>query len=77
MVSWAQIVAFSTAFIDSGGVGKKDGRDGQGETGEIATYLVNSLLPVIIWDKAASARKVAPMRWGFPAAMRPLPTSTK
>jgi putative SOS response-associated peptidase YedK len=73
MVSWAQIVAFSTAFLDAGGVGeKKDGGEGQGseETGEIATYRVNGLLPVIVWDKEANggvgARKVVPMRWGFP-----------
>ena len=65
MVSWAQIVAFSTAFMESGGVGKqKEG--GEGETGEIATYRVNGLLPVIVWDREANARKVVNMRWGFP-----------
>lgn len=64
MVSWAQIVAFSKAFLDSSGVGKKE-EDGDGETGEIATYRVNGLLPVIVWDAAANARKVVPMRWGF------------
>jgi putative SOS response-associated peptidase YedK len=36
------------------------------ETGEIATYRVNGLLSVIVWDREASARKVVPMRWGFP-----------
>jgi putative SOS response-associated peptidase YedK len=71
MVSWAQIVAFSTAFLEAGGVGKKDGSDapetGIGEeTGEIATYRVNGLLPVIVWDREANARRVVNMRWGFP-----------
>ncbi len=69
MVSWAQIVAFSTAFLETGGVGKKkDGGDGSGdgETGEIATWRVNGLLPVIVWDAVARERKVVPMRWGFP-----------
>ena len=70
MVSWAQIVAFSTAFLETGGVGKKQDRgakDGEGgETGEIATYRVNGLLPVIVWDADAGARKPVLMRWGFP-----------
>ena len=42
MVSWAQIVAFSTAFMGAGGVGeKKEGGEGQGseETGEITPSL--------------------------------------
>ena len=52
---WARSVTFSTAFLEAGGVGKKDGSDapdtGIGEeTGEIATYRVNGLLPVIVWD---------------------------
>ena len=70
MASWAQIVAFSATFLEAGGVGRKDGGDGQDETGEIATYRVNGLLPVIVWDKEANggtgARRVVPMRWGFP-----------
>lgn len=71
MASWAQIVAFSAAFLEAGGVGRKDGSDASetgisDETGEIATYRVNGLLPVIVWDKEAGARKVVPMRWGFP-----------
>ncbi len=75
MASWAQIVAFSSSFLDAGGVGRKDGSDGpetgiRDETGEIATYRVNGLLPVIVWDRQANggagARKVVPMRWGFP-----------
>ena len=65
MVSWAQIVAFSTAFMESGVVGKKSD-DSDGETGEIATYRVNGLLPVIVWDKEANARRIVNMRWGFP-----------
>ena len=46
------------------------GQRRQDEPGEIATYRVNGLLPVIVWDREANggmgARKVVPMRWGFP-----------
>ncbi len=65
MVSWAQIVEYASMFTKEGGKGQSDG-----ETGEIATYRVNGLLPVIVWDEAARARKVVRMRWGFPAIRR-------
>lgn len=69
MATWAEIVAFSKAFLETGGIGERGG-GGEGETGEIATYRVNGLLPVIVWDREANggagARKVVPMRWGFP-----------
>jgi putative SOS response-associated peptidase YedK len=32
------------------------------------TYRVMNNLPVIVWDRAAGKRRVAPMRWGFPDA---------
>jgi putative SOS response-associated peptidase YedK len=64
MVTWAQIVAFSNAFVESGG---KKGQGGdEGGDGEIATYRVNGLLPVLVWDAEARERRVIPMRWGFP-----------
>jgi putative SOS response-associated peptidase YedK len=71
MASWSQIVAFSRAFLDAGGIGeKKDSPGEEGETGEIVTWRVNGLLPVIVWDSEAAggagARKVVNMRWGFP-----------
>ena len=61
MVSWAQIVEYASMFTREGGKGQSEG-----ETGEIATYRVNGLLPVVVWDAVAGGRRVVPMRWGFP-----------
>ena len=67
MVLWAQIVAYSDGVHGVGRRRQEEGRrTGSGETGEIATYRVNGLLPVIVWDEAARERRVVPMRWGFP-----------
>jgi putative SOS response-associated peptidase YedK len=64
MVSWAEIVAFSEAFLER----KGDGGDaeGDGSNDEIVTHRVGGPLPVIIWDREAGQRRVVPMRWGFP-----------
>src|SRR5438067_2149453 len=64
MVSWAQIVDYSELFLSEGKGG--DQGEGAGADGEIATYRVNGLLPVIVWDAEAQQRRVVPMRWGFP-----------
>lgn len=54
--SWREVVAFSQPLTGSS----------DGEIGEEATYRVNGLLPVIVWDAEARERKVVGMRWGFP-----------
>src|SRR5580704_4952481 len=63
MVSWGQIVAYSSLFTSGGGAGEQGGDEGGGE---IATYRVGGLLPVIIWDAETRERRVVRMRWGFP-----------
>ena len=50
MVSWAQIVAFSEAFLERR---DDDGPGGEGSNDDVATYRVNGLLPVIVWDAEA------------------------
>jgi putative SOS response-associated peptidase YedK len=55
MASWAEVVAFSQP-LDL--VGKHDDRK--------VTFRVMGNLPVIVFDREASARRVVPMRWGFP-----------
>lgn len=61
MVSWGDIVEYSSMFTKlSGGEGDGGGND------EIATYRVNGLLPVVVWDSEARQRRVLGMRWGFP-----------
>jgi putative SOS response-associated peptidase YedK len=71
MVSWAEIVAFSEAFLQACGArgnaggDAADGGDG-GSNDEVAVYRVNGLLPVIVWDEEARQRRVVRMRWGFP-----------
>ncbi len=61
--SWREVVAFSHPLTDSAG-----GEGGGSESGEeaIVTYRVGAAVPVIVWDAAARARRVVPMRWGFP-----------
>jgi putative SOS response-associated peptidase YedK len=64
MVSWAQIVAYSEAFLSGGGDGQGDSEGGGND--EIVTYRVGGLLPVIVWNAEARERRVVNMRWGFP-----------
>jgi putative SOS response-associated peptidase YedK len=58
MASWAEVVAFSQPLTAD--------RDHKGDNDHEITLRVMSNLPVIIWDKKASIRRVVPMRWGFP-----------
>lgn len=63
MLSWADIVEYGSMFT------RADDAEGGGENGsndDIATYRVNGLLPVIVWDPEKRQRRVVPMRWGFP-----------
>ncbi|HEY1709600.1 MAG TPA: SOS response-associated peptidase family protein [Rhizomicrobium sp.] len=67
MYSWRQVHDFSQPLTttdryanDDDGAPKAPAND------EIVTYRPVDLLPVIVWDKAAGARKTVPMRWGFP-----------
>jgi putative SOS response-associated peptidase YedK len=60
--SWREVVAFSQALTSGSG----DGDRREGEDGGDVTYRVNSLVPVIVWDKEARQRRVVGMRWGFP-----------
>ncbi|MBI3505674.1 MAG: SOS response-associated peptidase family protein, partial [Proteobacteria bacterium] len=64
MVSWGQIVAFAEAFTGHRGKDEQGGAEGGG--GEVVTYRVGGLLPVIVWDAEAQTRRVVKMRWGFP-----------
>jgi putative SOS response-associated peptidase YedK len=58
MASWREVVDFSQPLT-----GKQDcGDDGDEEL----TYGVARPLPVIVWDRGAGKRRIAPMRWGFP-----------
>lgn len=63
-VSWSEIVEYSRMFTDSA---EQDGNDGGGEgaNDEVATYRVGGLLPVIVWDAEARARRVVKMRWSY------------
>ena len=63
MVSWAEIVGFSEAFLERQG---EDGAGNESGNDEVATYRVNGLLPVIVWDAEQGKRRVVQMRWGFP-----------
>jgi putative SOS response-associated peptidase YedK len=60
--SWSEVVDFSQPISESSG---GEGGD-EGGNDEIVTYRVGALLPVIVWDPEARARRVAKMRWGFP-----------
>ena len=64
--SWSELVAFSQPLTARGGDGDAGGGDGGGED-EIVTYRVNAMVPVIVWDAQARARRVVRMRWGFPS----------
>jgi len=56
--TWQQVVDFSQPLTGGGG-GDEGG-------GEVYTYRVNGMLPVIIWDAELGKRRTVPMRWGFP-----------
>jgi putative SOS response-associated peptidase YedK len=55
MASWAEVVAFMQPLT-----GGEDSSDRE------VAYRVMSSLPVILFDHVAGARRVVPMRWGFP-----------
>jgi putative SOS response-associated peptidase YedK len=57
LANWAEIVSFSESL-------------GSGE-GESITLRVMSSLPVIVLDPATMARRIMPMRWGFPHRINP------
>ncbi|MBV9692896.1 MAG: SOS response-associated peptidase family protein, partial [Alphaproteobacteria bacterium] len=52
MASWRKVVAFSQPLEEAGD--------------ERVTYRVAGILPVIVHDREAAARKIVPMQWGFP-----------
>jgi putative SOS response-associated peptidase YedK len=58
MASWTEVVAFSKLLTRDDVTASDNDRE--------ITFRVMSNLPVIIWDKEASKRRVLPMRWGFP-----------
>ena len=58
MASWADVVAFSQPLTAD--------RDYRRANDEAVTLKVMGAVNVIIWDEEAKARKVVPMRWGFP-----------
>ncbi len=57
---WREVVDFSQPLTGSSG-----GDEGGGD-GEVYTYRVGGMLPVIIWDAEVGKRRIVPMRWGFP-----------
>lgn len=57
--SWAQVHDFSQPLTGESGGGDEGG-------GEIYTYRVGGMLPVIVWDAELGKRRIVPMRWGFP-----------
>ena len=65
-----KIVEYASMFTREGGKGQREG-----ETGEIATYRVNGLLPVLVWNEAARERKVVPMPLGLPRSARLAPAA--
>jgi putative SOS response-associated peptidase YedK len=58
--TWQQVVDFSQPLTGEGG------SDGGGGDGEVYTYRVGGMLPVIIWDAELGKRRIVPMRWGLP-----------
>lgn len=68
MYSWREVYELSLSLLES----RKDGNggdEGSGGNDEIATYRVNGMLRVIVWDAEARRRRVVPMRWGFGATL--------
>jgi putative SOS response-associated peptidase YedK len=58
MASWSEVVSFSQPLT------RYDVKESDND--RVITFRVMSNLPVIIWDKEARQRRVAPMRWGWP-----------
>lgn len=61
--TWREVVDFSRPL--TGDAGDRGAADVGGD-GEVYTYRVNGMLPVIVWDAKLGKRRVVPMRWGFP-----------
>lgn len=59
--TWQQVVDFSQPLT-----GENGGGDESSSGGEVYTYRVNGMLPVILWDAELGKRRIVPMRWGFP-----------
>jgi hypothetical protein len=57
MASWSGVVDFSDAFSETVAPGGNDQPVG---------FKVMSQLNIIIWDQDTKARRVVPMRWGYP-----------
>lgn len=57
MASWSGVVDFSDAFSETVAPGSNDQPVG---------FKVMSQLNIIIWDQDTKARRVVPMRWGYP-----------
>jgi hypothetical protein len=64
LASWAEVVAFSQPLTEGDRGGDAPGEGGSND--EIVTLRVGALLPVIVWDSEAGARRIVKMRWGFP-----------
>src|SRR3569623_1212541 len=56
MASWGEVVDFSEAFSAASG----------GDNDQSVGFKVMSQLNIIVWDPEAKARRVVPMRWGYP-----------
>jgi len=63
MYSWQEVWEFSQPLT---------AKPGEMANDEVVTFRPMSLLPVIIWDKEARARRVVKMRWGFPHRSNPM-----
>lgn len=59
--SWRNVVDFSQPLTGDGGGGGDAGGDG-----EVYTYRVGGMLPVVVWDREQQKRRVVPMRWSIP-----------
>jgi len=58
MASWSEVVAFSQPLTAD--------RDYGGEKDREVTFRVMGPVPLLIWDKEQSERRVIAARWGFP-----------
>lgn len=61
MASWEDVVAFSQPLS----------QDGEAGNDRIVTHRVMGMLPVIVWDGSAGARRTVSLRWGFPDTRDP------
>ncbi|HEY1711085.1 MAG TPA: SOS response-associated peptidase family protein [Rhizomicrobium sp.] len=66
MYSWREVHAFSQPLTAPA----EDGPTPEAND-TVVTYRPVDLLPVIIWDREASQRRIVPMRWGFPHRSNP------